>query len=181
MVKKYLKPSEVGTEKGHHTSMWITSNEHSDILLSKGKRNLFCLGKGQTTQSLLQQFCKEGKIWPRDWSLTLNGCSNLECYRKDKFWWELELETLRERLFLRQIGILQQVQAIKNLAHSNFFPANMVLYKTIRRKKDKATRFWLCNGANRQKIKGKKKAHIEHLWGLIFLRRKRRSRDDANI
>lgn len=159
MVKKYLKPSEVGTENGPYTSMWIESNEHSDILLSKGKGNLFCLGKGQTTQSLLQQFCKEGKIWPRDWSLTSNWCSNLECYRKDKFWWELELEleTLRERLFLRQTGILQQVQAIKNLAHSNCFPANKVLNKAVRRKKDKATRLWLCNGANRQKIKGKRR------------------------
>ena len=85
-----MKPFEVGTEKGPHSSIWIKSNENSDILLSKGNSNLFCFAKEQTIQSLLQQFSKEGKTWPRDWNLTSDGCPNLECHKKDKFYnrWE---------------------------------------------------------------------------------------------
>lgn len=88
----YVKPSKVGIEKGPHTSIWIKSNEKSNILLSKGNGNLFCFAKEQTTQSLLQQFNKKGPTWPRDWNLTSDGCPNLECHKKDKFWEELELE-----------------------------------------------------------------------------------------
>lgn len=87
-----MKPSEVGTGKRPHTSIWIKSNENSDILLWKGNSNLFCFAKEQTTQFLSQQFSKEGKAWPRDWNLTSDGCPDLECHKKDKFWEELELE-----------------------------------------------------------------------------------------
>ena len=104
MVRKYLCSTVVGMENGPQTSMWTRSNEWTTLLLSKGKGSLFCFAKGHTTQSLVQQFCKKGKRWPKEWSFISDGCPNLECHREYKLAGETEEEkAVKElNLFLRR-------------------------------------------------------------------------------
>ena len=104
IVRKYLCPVVVGIENGPQTSMWTRSNEWTALLLSKGKGGLFFFAKWHTIQYLVQQFCKRGKRWPKEWSFISNGCSNLECHREYKLAWETEEENAVKELnlFLRR-------------------------------------------------------------------------------
>ena len=100
MVRKYLYPTVVGIENGPQTSMWTRSNKWTALLLSKGKGSLFYFAKGHTLQSLVQQFCKKGKRWPKEWSFISDGCPNLECRREYKLAWEIEEEKAVKELNL---------------------------------------------------------------------------------
>ena len=97
-------PSSSRNGKWPQTSMWTRSNEWIVLLLSKGNGSLFCFAKGHTMQSLVQQFCKKGKRWPKEWIFISDGCPNLECHREYKLAWETEEEkAVKElNLFLRR-------------------------------------------------------------------------------
>ena len=84
IVKKYLKPYEVGTEWGPHPSIWTSSKGESDKLLLNGKGKHFYFAMGQIIQSWLRSFCEIGKTWTKEWSLKSDGCPNLECQSLDK-------------------------------------------------------------------------------------------------
>ena len=80
MVKKKLQPLMVGVEKGPHKSQWIKSKQWLEVWELEVKGNLFCLAKGQISQSSILLTLKIGtSLCFNNANLAFDKCPNLKC------------------------------------------------------------------------------------------------------
>ena len=81
MVKKYLKPLTVETEKGPHISQWIKSKHAFNTWELEGKCSFFCLAKGQISQWNCLLELKRGILFSYiKANLVFYRCPKRECH-----------------------------------------------------------------------------------------------------